>query len=117
VSGLTFKPLFIGALIVFITAYLCPLVEGYHFEIDFTAIPPSIATMFFFFVLVMINLLITFFAKRFRLSKNELMLVYAMTMVGAPLCSLGLVQFLIPNLVAPFHFAIPENRHSKAWSA
>lgn len=106
---MTIQSLFIGVLIVLITAYLCPLVEGYHFEIDFTAIPPSIATMFFFFVVVMLNLLLAKFAKRFRLSKNELMLIYAMTMVGAPLCSLGLVQFLIPNLFAPFHFATPEN--------
>ena len=99
----------IGAAIIGVISYLCPIIEQYEWEIDYTIPAPPVSVMFFFFLVVMINAIIHKFSKKFSLGSNELLLIYAMTMVGAPLCSFGLVQFLIPNMVGPIHFATEEN--------
>lgn len=105
----SFRAILIGAAIIGVISYLCPIVEQYEWAIDYTLPAPSVSVMFFFFVVVMINALLFKFSHSFALDSNELMLIYAMTMVGAPLCSFGLVQFLIPNMVGPIHFATEEN--------
>ncbi len=105
----SWRAVLIGAAIVGVISYLCPIVEQYEWEIDYTIPAPPVSVMFFFFLVVAINALLFKFSRRFALDSNELLLIYAMTMVGAPLCSFGLVQFLIPNMVGPIHFATPEN--------
>jgi len=106
---LSWKAVLIGAAIIGIISYLCPIVEQYEWEIDYTIPAPPVSVMFFFFLVVIINALLYRFSPRLSLNSNELMLIYAMTMVGAPLCSFGLVQFLLPNMVGPIHFATAEN--------
>jgi len=105
----SWRAVLIGAVIVGAISYLCPIVEQYEWEIDYTIPAPPVSVMFFFFLVVAINVLLFRFSRRLALDSNELLLIYAMTMVGAPLCSFGLVQFLIPNMVGPIHFATPEN--------
>jgi hypothetical protein len=108
-KGFSFRAVLIGAAIVIFIGYLCPIVEQYEWEIDYTIPAPPVSVMFFFFLVVTINALLFKFSRRFALDSNELLLIYAMTMVGAPLCSFGLVQFLIPNMLGPIHFATAEN--------
>jgi hypothetical protein len=105
----SWRAVLIGAVIVGVISYLCPIVEQYEWEIDYTIPAPPVSVMFFFFLVVVVNALLFKFSHRLALDSNELLLIYAMTMVGAPLCSFGLVQFLIPNMVGPIHFATPEN--------
>jgi hypothetical protein len=105
----SWRAVLIGAVIVGAISYLCPIVEQYEWEIDYTIPAPPVSVMFFFSLVVAINVLLFKFSRRLALDSNELLLIYAMTMVGAPLCSFGLVQFLIPNMVGPIHFATPEN--------
>lgn len=99
----------IGAAIVGVVGYLCPIIEQYEWEIDYTIPAPPVSVMFFFFLVVTINALLFKFSRKLALDSNELVLIYAMTMVGAPLCSFGLTQFLIPNMIGPIHFATEEN--------
>ena len=99
----------IGAAIIGVVAYLCPVVEQYEWEIDFALPAPPVSVMFFFLILVLGNALLSRWRPRTALTSSELLLIYAMTMVGAPLSSFGLVQFLLPNMVGPVHFATPEN--------
>ncbi len=99
----------IGSAIIGVIGYLCPIVEQYEWEIDYTLPAPPVSVMFFFFLVVMVNALLFKFSRRFALDSNELLLIYTMTMVGAPLSSFGFVQFLIPNMVGPIHFATDEN--------
>ncbi|MBC8233941.1 hypothetical protein H8E77_30705 [bacterium] len=108
-EAFSWKAVLIGTAIIGIISYLCPIIEQYEWEIDYTIPAPPVSVMFFFFLVVMINALIHKFSERLSLDSNELLLIYAMTMVGAPLCSFGLVQFLIPNMVGPIHFATEEN--------
>jgi len=108
-KSFSWKAALIGAAIIGVISYLCPIIEQYEWEIDYTIPAPPVSVMFFFFLVVMINAIIHKFSKKFSLGSNELLLIYAMTMVGAPLCSFGLVQFLIPNMVGPIHFATEEN--------
>ncbi len=105
----SWRAILIGAVIVVTISYLCPIVEQYEWEIDYTIPAPPVSVMFLFFLVVAINSLLFKFSRRLALDSNELLLIYAMTMVGAPLCSLGLTQFLIPNMVGPIHFATAEN--------
>ncbi|MDQ1318684.1 MAG: hypothetical protein QG588_2346, partial [Candidatus Poribacteria bacterium] len=106
---LSWRVIIIGSIIITLIAYLCPIIEQYEWDIDYTIPAPSVSVMFFFFIVVILNTFLYRFARRYSLDSNELMLIYAMTMVGAPLCSFGLVQFLIPNMVGPIHFATEEN--------
>lgn len=109
VTTLSWRAIIVGSTIIALIAYLCPLIEQYAWDIDYTLPAPSVSVMFLFFVVVMINTALYKLARRYALDSNELMLIYAMSMVGAPLCSFGLVQFLIPNMVGPIHFATDEN--------
>ena len=106
---LSWRAVLIGSIVITLIAYLCPIIEQYEWDIDYTIPAPSVSVMFFFFAVVMINTILLRFTRRYALDSNELMLIYAMIMVGAPLCSFGLVQFLIPNMVGPIHFATEEN--------
>ena len=99
----------IGAVIIGLISYLCPIVEQHEWEIDYALPAPPVSVMFFFFLVVAINTLLFKFPRPLALDSNELLLIYAMTMVGVPLSSFGLVQFLIPNMVGPIHFATKEN--------
>ena len=103
-QGLSGRAVAIGTVIICAIAYLCPIVEQYEWEIDYTLPAPPVSVMFFFLLLVLGNALVLRWRPSSALSPNELLLVYAMTMVGAPLASFGLVQFLLPNKVAT-----PEN--------
>ena len=107
--AISWRAVLIGSIVITLIAYLCPIIEQYEWDIDYTIPAPPVSVMFFFFVIVMVNILLFRFARRYALDSNELMLIYAMSMVGAPLCSFGLVQFLIPNMVGPIQFATEEN--------
>ncbi|MGQ9610675.1 MAG: DUF6785 family protein [bacterium] len=106
---LSWRVILTGSIIILLIAYLCPIIEQYEWDIDYTLPAPSVSVMFFFFMIAMLNIVLYKVARRYALDSNELMLIYAMIMVGAPLCSFGLVQFLIPNMVGPIHFATEEN--------
>ncbi len=107
--SLSWRPILVGSIIILLIAYLCPIIEQYEWDIDYTIPAPSVSVMFFFFIIVMLNTAHYKLARRYALGPSELMIIYAMTMVGAPLCSFGLVQFLIPNMVGPIRFATEEN--------
>ncbi len=108
-TKLSIKALIIGGVIVILIAYLTPVIEQYKWEIDFVAIPPPVAVIFFLFVLVMLNAFVSKFAPSLRLHSNDLLLIYAMAMVGAPLCSFVFAGVIAPNVVGPFYYASPEN--------
>lgn len=106
---LSWRAILIGTAIISLISYLCPIVEQYEWEIDYALPAPPVSVMFFFFLVVTLNTLLFKFSHPLALNPNELLLIYAMTMVGVPLSSFGLVQFLIPNMVGPIHFATNEN--------
>jgi hypothetical protein len=56
------------------------------------------------FVLVLLNLLVRRFARRFALSQAELLLLYGMACMGTCAAGIGFVQFLVNQLAAPFYY-------------
>ncbi|MCC7493237.1 MAG: hypothetical protein IT204_12845 [Fimbriimonadaceae bacterium] len=48
-----------------------------------------------------------------RLGSRAILLAYATVSGTVGLCTMGLIQFLVPALPAPFFFATPENRYAE----
>ena len=51
------------------------------------------------------------------LDRRRVILIYAVVAGTVGISTMGMVQFLITTLAAPFWFATPENRWSEFWSA
>jgi hypothetical protein len=62
------------------------------------------------FFLVLINVLVIRFARRFALDQQELLLLYAMLCIGTCAAGYGFVQILINQMAAPFYYASSSNR-------
>ena len=61
----SWRAVLIGAVIVGAISYLCPIVEQYEWEIDYTIPAPPVSVMFFFFLVVVVNTLLFRFSRRF----------------------------------------------------
>ncbi|HZP84720.1 MAG TPA: DUF6785 family protein [Chthonomonadaceae bacterium] len=62
------------------------------------------------FFLVLLNLLLLRFARRFALHQSEMLLLYAMLCIGTCTAGYGFVQILINHIAAPFYYASGSNR-------
>ena len=65
--------------------------------------------LFFFFYLVLGNILVGLAARRLSLRREELVLIFAMMFVSASLPTFGLVEHLLPMITGVFYYATPEN--------
>ncbi len=52
-----------------------------------------------------------------RLSRRAIILIYCAIAGTVGICTMGMVQFLITTLLAPYHFATPANRFEEFWSS
>lgn len=52
-----------------------------------------------------------------RPGARAIILVYAAVACTAGIATMGMVQFLVTTLLAPFYFATPENRWSEFWAS
>ncbi len=66
-------------------------------------------------VLVLLNGLVSWILKRPFLRPHEVLIVYTMTVVAAMISSRGLMEKLLPALVAINYFANPQNRWAEAF--
>ena len=78
-----------------------------HFVGSINSISPPPGAIFLFFFVVLINSL--FRNRKLNLRKPELVLIYSLLLVAAPISSFAVTRFFISILVAPFYFATPEN--------
>lgn len=70
-----------------------------------------LSVVFFFFVLVLVNLLVRRLCRRLALSRTELVVVFAMALVGASIPTWGTSSYLVSVIATPFsHHATPENQ-------
>lgn len=69
--------------------------------------PGSVGTLIF--LLIVANPLLGKLAKRWRLSRNEVLTIYITTLFSSLLTGHGAETQLITNLIAPFYFATKEN--------
>ena len=92
-------------LVCFIVSY-AELVISY-IQIGFLQFPPVVIGLFFF--IVIINRLMPRLNQRLKLSSRELMLIYCMMLIASLISSRGLMEKLIPALVAVNYFANESN--------
>jgi len=78
-----------------------------HFVGGFNSISPPPGAIFLFFVVILFNSLLK--SKKIRLRESELILIYSLLLVSAPISSFAVSRFFIAILLAPFYFATPEN--------
>ena len=66
-------------------------------------------------VLVALNGLVSWVLRRPFLRPHEILIVYTMTVLAAMIASRGLMEKLLPALVAINYFANPQNRWAEAF--
>jgi hypothetical protein len=66
-------------------------------------------------VLVALNGLVSWVLRRPFLRPHEILIVYTMTVLAAMIASRGLIEKLLPALVAINYFANPQNRWAEAF--
>lgn len=52
-----------------------------------------------------------------QMSRRAIILVYTTIAATVGISTMGMVQFLIPTLLAPYHFATPSNNFQEFWSS
>ena len=120
--GTSFRAILVGIcfviLICFIVSY-AELVVAY-IQIGFLQLPPAVIGVFFF--LVIANRLSRKISHRFALAPHELMLIYCMMLVASMISSRGVMEKLLPALIAVNYFANESNGwedlffpHIKPW--
>jgi hypothetical protein len=121
-KGLSAKALLVGSVgVVAACAIVCwaELVITY-IQIGILQFPPVVVGLFLFLSLG--NAGLRRICSRLGLSPQEVMVVYCMMLIGAMIASRGLMEKLIPALVAVNYFTTPENSwrsifypHIKPW--
>lgn len=73
--------------------------------------PHSLGLIFSGFLLftALVNIPVVWTGRTLALNRAELILVYVMLLIVSALCTMGLVEQILPLLTAIFYFASPEN--------
>ncbi|MBD3182811.1 hypothetical protein GF312_11010 [Candidatus Poribacteria bacterium] len=111
-SGTSFRAIFLGIIFVVAVCFVVSYAELVirYIQIGFLQFPPVVIGIFFFLVLG--NGLLQKFLKRFQFSHQEMMTIYCMMLVASMISSRGLMEKLIPALIAVNYYANEAN----AWS-
>ncbi len=117
------RAFFIGALLSLFISIAIPygdmVIRGSAMAADFS----TAAAIFLFFILVGgINTLLKLIKRSLALNSSELLLVYIMMIVACALPSMGLTEYWLSTITAPYYYASPENRwveilqpHLRSW--
>ena len=111
---LTLRSILIGTALVVLINVGAPysLYQLHSSQWAISYLPLSV--VFFFFVLVVANLAVRRFSVRAALTQTELVVIFAMALVGAAIPTWGTASYLVSVVGAPFsHNATPENQ----WAA
>jgi len=97
---------------------LAPIVCIIIFEAEIVYHSADLASMSLTFPGVWALLLmlgVKMFAK--KLTRRAMILIYCAIAGTVGICTMGMVQFLITTLLAPYHFATPSNRFQEFWGS
>lgn len=113
VSGTSFRAVFLGIIFVIAVCFIVSYAELVirYIQIGFLQFPPVVIGIFFF--LVMANWLLQRIGKRWKFNYQELMTVYCMMLVASMISSRGLMEKLIPALIAVNYYANDANGWSE----
>jgi hypothetical protein len=82
-----------------------------YFRMGFNA--SSQGAIFFFLVVLVVNVLFGLVRRTFTLSRADLVLVYCMLLMAVTVPTWGLMFFLLGTMVYPYYYATPENRYAE----
>ena len=111
-SPFSLRGLLIGAAMSLAVGLAAPygLVFEY-FRIGFN--PSSQGAIFFFLVLLVVNVFFGLVRRQFTLSRADLVLVYCMLLMAVTVPTWGLMFFLLGTMVYPYYYATSENRFAE----
>lgn len=81
-----------------------------HFVGSINSISPPPGAIFLFFFIILVNSLLRY--MKIGLRESELIALYSLLLVSAPISSFSIIRILVSILPAPFYFATPENEFS-----
>src|SRR5258708_7130157 len=105
------RALLLGALLIppsaFFGVYSYTIVQAMHWSQQSLKCGP----IFVLFMLTVGNMAVRRLARRWALTRAELLLVYSMLVTSTAVGGIGMVQFFVTGLPAPYYFAT----HSNHW--
>ena len=106
------KGLIIGTVLSAAVGLLAPFgLVFQYFRMGFN--PSSQGAVFFFVVIVLVNVAVSLIGRRFALPRADLILIYCMLLMAVTVPTWGLMFFLIGTMVYPYYYATPENRFAE----
>ncbi|HET6452975.1 MAG TPA: DUF6785 family protein [Armatimonadota bacterium] len=121
-SGLSFRAVLIGLILVAITCFVVSWGELVvaRIQIGFLQMPPAVIGIFF--MIMLLNKGMQRIKRGLGITSGELMMVYCMMLVASMISSRGVMEKILPTLLTPNYFANATNRwqetffpHIKKW--
>ncbi len=109
--GVTPRVVVLSLLLAVVFGYALPVID-YKINNTFLGgahLPPGAVGTLLVLILI-INPLLRLVSKKWGLSRNEALTVYITCLFSSMVPGHGSENFTIPNLLAPFYFATPENK-------
>lgn len=112
-TGGTIRAIILGLILIPVNIYWIIQIEMVR-AIEF----PTILALFFnvitlLFILVLLNLILKKWAKKYALTQGELIIIYVMLALTSAISGHDMMAILVPSLSHPFWFATPENEWTK----
>ncbi len=109
--GVTPRAVAFSLLIAVVLGYIIPVIDYKYMNtfLDGTHLPPGAIGALLILVLV-VNPLLGVVSKKLQFSRNETLTVYITCLFSSLIPGHGAENFLVPNLIASFYFAKPENK-------
>src|SRR5688500_15530070 len=115
--SMTFRSLLVGTLCVIAVCAGTPINDLILSDTSLVAgFLPLAAVLLTFFVVVCVNAPLHRWAPRHALRRGELAIVLLMTLVSCGIPNWGLMRFLAPTPVAPFHMGASDERFWNAFT-
>ncbi|MGD9494978.1 MAG: DUF6785 family protein [Armatimonadota bacterium] len=108
--ALTVRAVAIACLLLPLNAYWITQMAVIRYQGHPTTVSLFFNAVFILFVLRLLNGGLRLVFPRLALSRNELLIIYAMVTVASALCGHDLVQVVAPQIIVPFWLATPENQ-------
>jgi hypothetical protein len=103
------RAVIIACLLLPLNAYWITQMAVVRYQGHPTTVSLFFNSVFFLFVLVLLNAALRRALPRLALHRNELLVIYVMITVASALCGHDLVQVVTPQVIMPFWLATPEN--------
>ena len=119
-----YRALLVGALLAVVINTVFPyglLVMG---TLDWTGDFIALSAIFLLFLLLLVNIPLKWIGRKWSLSAQELVVIYAMMVAASAIPSTGVTAQLVPFLAGVYYYATPENNwaellhpHIQPWLA